>query len=173
MYRLTVNAVDDPETQSHRPVPIRSPRDAGSRHLRVFRFGVFIFDDLGIRGRTVSLMASSAVIVSLGYLFSLFQHCGFVPGQGNALIELAFDLPIELPHGPAGQKRFGFVERSCLGPVHGQQANVGISSGLRAFGSFGAIQSDGLRSASVLPQIVNTTSLAFISQRRLQPRALS
>jgi hypothetical protein len=89
-----------------------------------FRFGVFIFEIEEFEDERVFDGLFRRNRIARLCLCSLFQHCGFVSGQGNALIELAFDLPVQLPHGPARSERFGFVERSRLGSFHGQQANV-------------------------------------------------
>ena len=62
-----------------------------------------------------SLMASSGVIVSPGSArLSLLEHGGFVLRERDALVELAADLTVELPDGPARTEGFSLVESSAL-----------------------------------------------------------
>jgi hypothetical protein len=44
----------------------------------------------------------------------LGQHRVLVPGQCRALVELAFDLPVELAHAPAATQRMRLVEPASL-----------------------------------------------------------
>src|ERR1035438_3811255 len=56
--------------------------------------------------------------------FSFLEHRGFVPRKRNALVELAADLPVQLPDGPAGTKGFSLVKRSRLRALDGKQPDV-------------------------------------------------
>ena len=55
----------------------------------------------------------------------LSQHGGLVARQGDALVELAVHLPVELAHRPAAAQRFGFVEGAGLRVFDREQAHVG------------------------------------------------
>jgi flagellar basal body rod protein FlgG len=56
--------------------------------------------------------------------FSLLQHRRLVAGQGDALVELAVDLTIQLTHAPTASQGLHLVEGTRSFRLHRQQADL-------------------------------------------------
>ena len=110
--------------------------EALDKRLFQIVLGVFVLEvkELQHEGVLDGLLRSHRVL-----RHDLLQHGGLVLRQGDALIELAADLAIQLAHRPATAQRLGFIEGAGCLAFHGQELDVGRPGERQAGGERGEI----------------------------------